>query len=558
MPAPLHRPPPLAQGLRKILTPKLLALPPGGSERPKFSWPDPRGYDPFKVRIEGHRLVGDSRMQDYWEKGSSIESRLLDMLRLGTPLSEVKDRRLYENLTEVDRETINSKACKRLDQESVRTLMHFDKMFRDACQAKGYQQDIMLAASYMNILGKLNYSWSRYPFTAHKEKDLRSYFICKIADLAGHYYKNQKDIELPAKAPDKLRELHETYKEFVELALDSLAQRRTSAFGPHGPARWLHQVQRYHRTARRLELLEQDFGVKDPKDHMSILQPFVSILNHLPLATQVFGVLVNTVYSIKNLDYKKTLETLAKVYYSGPEVETTMTRSLKDNPHLIYRFVAELKSMSQKLASDLSSAQSPLRDHGFDATSIFLGKLMYLRFKILKNTPQIPMTARMQLLEHLDREIYAFSRQPDLEGVPSPIVHRPPETADLEVKEESVDTLIQEFEQSMELASGSRYNDEQKRRFRKALEYLRSDFQLYIDRVVENMLVEHLTIADMAQISKLPDHFQYLVDSYTDPADEPVPGFQTNPQQTAEKLIKSIVLTVATPAAATALGLILA
>lgn len=537
------------------------------------SWPNPEGFDPLKLRVDGDKIVSDGSMADYWERGTSIESRFLDMLIGANPKMKLRS----EDKDGFDRVDLSSSFVGvDIDRNSKTLLKMYAKGFRHQCSVE--DANYKLAGSYMVMLGKLTYSAHRYPLDYEQMKGIKHFLIERIAKLCE--YETGLRISMKRLSID---ELVAVCAPFLEKALVSLKDRFYAASGQH-VTRWVHQGIRNIRFGHRLRRLEKDFSPANSARsgcNTHIFTPLFQVINHLPILTQFLGILLDTLLQfIADRDISNVLSNLSRLWYGGGNVEQQMAKNFVKNPDMLPIYIENLKALAFDLAEDLPKLQN---GEGVSSDTVYLSHLIYLRHKILNNSVQIDMKSRDGLIERLDLEIIYFLVAPELgevlnydqiyqlrsflsknemDNLSSITLEQRKELLEFltvpqlrefaTVSTETLKQLLFQSNLSVFKPLRSVLTDEQRAKTHEALVYLRDRIGMELKSIGKDMLTRHLTILDLLSLIRAPKSFDNMVRSYRLPEDPKVGKIQLTGPEIAEAIAKAMVISVMTPGASAA------
>ena len=541
--------------------------------RARKSWPNPEGFDPLKLRVDGDKIVSEGSMADYWERGTSIESRFLDMLISANPKMKLRS----EDKDGFDRVDLSSNFVGvDIDRSSKTLIKMYAKRFRNQCSDE--DANYKLAGSYMVMLGKLTYSAHRYPLDYEQMKGIKHFIIERIAKLCE--YETGLRISMNRLS---IEELVAVCGPFLEKALASLKDRFYAASGQH-MTRWVHQGIRNIRFGHRLRRLEKDFSPEDSARlgrNTHIFTPLFQVINHLPILTQFLGILLDTLLQfIADRDISNALSNLSRLWYGGGNVEQQMAKNFVNNPEMLPIYLENLKTLAFELAEDLPKLQS---GEGVSSDTVYLSHLIYLRHKILNNSVQIDMKSRDGLIERLDLEIIYFLVAPELsevlnydqisqlrgflsnkemDNLSSLTLEQRKELLEFltvpqlrelaTVPTETLKQLLFQSNLSVFKPLKAVLTDEQRAKTHEALVYLRDRIGMELKSIGKDMLTRHLTILDLLRLIRAPKSFDNLVRSYRLPGDPKVGKIHLTGPEVAEAVAKAMVISVMTPAASAA------
>lgn len=542
------------------------------------SWPNPKGFDPLNIHIEDGFVRAENRFQDYWEKGSSIESRFLDTLINSKP--QMIEQPDLDNLCSEDR--LDGRCARiKIDENTKQLFLNYASSFRQ--QAPQEDANRMLAASYMVMLGKLNYSGRRYPLYAEELKGIRMFLVDRILRLYEKRYPDQK-IEANKLCVDTLTK---NCSEFLKEALETLKWRAEAQFGT-GPTNWIHRGIRRVKAQDRLNRLSHDF--LDTEAHHASIHPvarIAKVINHLPILVQTVGLTLDGVLKIvTEKNFKAVGDNLKKVWHYGPTIETAAAKELADNPDRIQSFIGRFRDVSAQMPEELAKIHGKDDIKDYDAQTIFLSHLMYLRFKILRNDANIGIKDREMLVDKLENEIIHNIIAPevtnalsykkavylqrylekegvsDLESISDEqyrslrkFLHRQ-QIAQLQgvkgpVLKQLIDAVIDSEYQPLRAV----LTPEQRANTHRALDYLRSRLGWELESISKNMLTQHLTISDMMRLMSSPKSFNTLKKSYLTEDDPQIRGIEVSDTAKGLALLQGMILATATPAIALGVAL---
>lgn len=542
-----------------------------------YSWPNPRGFRPLKWHISGGVIRGNSRLQDYWGAGSSLESRFLDIVIGGDPNVEViKDDNFLNHADQLSAEEM---VDVNIDANTRQLFMNYASAFRKSCPPA--EANKMLAASYMVMLGKLNYSHRRYPLLADQMKGLRIFLSRRIMQL----YQDTSGPGVSCPKDPTLSQLIESCSDFLQQSLETLQRRKETQFGS-GPTHWVHSLIRKYRHRDRMFHLRQDFSDQynlEQRRYESA-EHFIRFLNHLPIFVQTVGLTLDSV--LKVLTEKSLaagLKNLSKIWHSGPGIEVSMVESLVTNPGRLKAYLNELRELSFLMPGELAKVHDPQEVKDFNADTIYLSHLIFLRFKVLRNDPNIDIVNRENILDQLEsqivhtilapdmghclncdeaRQVSAIMRQEKLESLNNisldlfqkltEILSRP-QLQDLQkLEKKELSSLLKALIDSEYKPLSAVLNDEQRGRTHQALVYLRHRLGWELDVIGKNVLTQHLTISDMLRLMQTPKSYRTMTKSYVRPSDPGLSELVIKNEVKIAALTQGIILSAVTPAVALA------